>query len=213
MPMPNRADLAAVPDVAHDVRDDVTPDDPERRRALYLPGRNTPASLSHSGTRARDRRLWSGGLMLRAGGLPGAAVATGSGKRARMFGQKWEPAEGRLIGTRYGGKHGDWSGNASSTANSVHYLKEVRPLSGAEPFRCECTPPSLMPSFQRPPRGVPVKMECLPSKKKARFDRNDPAISQRVSEKKDRAAYQAELRADVPDQGVDPSAPGRPGPQ
>ena len=33
---------------------------------------------------------------------------------------------GVLLSTRYGGKHGDWSGNASTTANSVHYLMEVR---------------------------------------------------------------------------------------
>ena len=61
-----------------------------------------------------------------------------------MFGEKWEPAVGMLLSTRYGGKHGDWSGNASTTANSVHYLMEVRPLSGAETFRCECEPPSLL---------------------------------------------------------------------
>jgi hypothetical protein len=116
-----------------------------------------------------------------------------------MFGEKWEPAEGVLIDTRYGGKHGDWSGNASVTANSVHYLMEVRPMSGGEPFRCECVPPSLMLSFRSPPPGVPVKMECIPSRKKARFDRDDPAISKRTTEKQEQAAYQAELNADVPD--------------
>ena len=42
-----------------------------------------------------------------------------------MFGEKWEPAVGMLLSTHYGGKHGDWSGNASTTANSVHYLMEV----------------------------------------------------------------------------------------
>ena len=65
------------------------------------------------------------------------------------------------------------------TANSVHYRMEVRPLSGTDPFRCECEPPSLMLSFKSPPFGVLVKMECVPSKKKARFDRNDPAISKK----------------------------------
>ncbi len=94
-----------------------------------------------------------------------------------MFDEKWEPAEGILIDTRYGGKHGDRSGNASLRANSVHYLMEVRPLSGADPFRCDCEPPSLMISFKSPPMNVPVKMECIPAKQKARFDRNDPAIA------------------------------------
>jgi len=110
-----------------------------------------------------------------------------------MFGEKWEPAEGRLVDTRYGGKHGDRSGNASVTVNSVHYLMEVQPLSGGEPFRCECTPPSMMLSFKSPPLNVTVKMECIPSKKKARFDRDDPAISKKVSGERDRANYEAEL--------------------
>ena len=114
-----------------------------------------------------------------------------------MFGEHWEPAEGELIDVRHGGKHGDWSGNDSVTANSVHYLMEVRPLSGAEPFRCECEPPSMMLSFRGPPFGRPVRMECVPSKKKARFDRNDPAISNKAAEKEFHTAYQAELHADI----------------
>jgi hypothetical protein len=36
-----------------------------------------------------------------------------------------------------------------------------------------------MLSFKFPPFGVLVKMEYVPSKKKARFDRNDPAISKK----------------------------------
>jgi hypothetical protein len=129
-----------------------------------------------------------------------------------MFDEKWEPAEGILIGTRYGGKHGDRSGNASVTANSARYLMEVRPLSGAEPFRCECEPPSLMSSFKSPPMNVPVKMQCIPVRKKARFDRTDPAISQTATDKTGtdktgtdktgteqhaRSVYRVELRAGV----------------
>jgi hypothetical protein len=116
-----------------------------------------------------------------------------------MFDERWEPAEGILIDTRYGGKHGDRSGNASMTA---HYLMEVRPLSGADPFRCECEPPSLMISFKSPPVNVPVKMECLPARKKARFDRNDPAISKTSpditsTEQHDQSVYRVEFHADV----------------
>ena len=58
-----------------------------------------------------------------------------------MFGEKWEPAVGTMLDTRYGGKHGDWSGNGSVTANSVHYLMEVRPLSGGETFPCRAPHP------------------------------------------------------------------------
>lgn len=111
-----------------------------------------------------------------------------------MFDEKWEPAEGILIDTRYGGKHGDRSGNASMTA---HYLMEVRPLSGADPFRCECEPPSLMISFKSPPVNIPVKMECIPAMKKARFDRNDPTISKTPAEQHDQSVYRVELHADV----------------
>ena len=116
-----------------------------------------------------------------------------------MFGEEWEPAEGELIDVRYGGKHGDWKGNGTEVANSVHYLMEVRPLSGAEPFRCECTPPSFMLSFRGPPFGATVRMECVPAKKKARFDRHDPAISKKAAARQQRAAYEAELHADISD--------------
>jgi hypothetical protein len=111
-----------------------------------------------------------------------------------MFDDKWEPAEGILIDTRFGGKHGDQSGNASMTA---HYLMEVRPSSGADPFRCECEPPSLMLSFQSPTVNVPVKMECIPAMKRARFDRNDPAIAKTAAEQHEESVYRVELRADV----------------
>lgn len=110
------------------------------------------------------------------------------------FGDKWEPGTGLLIDTRYGGKHGDWSGNASKTVNSVHYLMEVQPDSGGEPYRCECEPPALMLSFKAPPMNVKVRMECIPAKRKARFDRHDPAISKKAAEEAYRAAYEAELQ-------------------
>jgi hypothetical protein len=61
-----------------------------------------------------------------------------------------------------------------------------------------------MLSFKSPPFGAPVKMECVPSKKKARFDRNDPAISKKAAGQQQRAAYQGELHADI-------SEPHRPG--
>jgi hypothetical protein len=122
-----------------------------------------------------------------------------------LFGEKWEPATGKLIDTRYGGKHGDWSGNASKTVNSVHYLMEVQPDSGGEPFRCECEPPALMLSFKAPPMGAAVRMECIPSKHKARFDRDDPAISKKAAEAAYRAAYEGELHG-APSTGERPKS-------
>lgn len=125
-----------------------------------------------------------------------------------MFDEKWEPAVGRLLDTRYGGKHGDWSGNASVTANSVHYLMEVRPLSGGEAFRCEVEPPTLMLSFQGPPLDVDIKMECIPSKQKARFDRSEPSINKHAAEHAHYDSYQATLHeapgsAPAPAPGMD----------
>jgi hypothetical protein len=122
-----------------------------------------------------------------------------------LFGNKWEPATGVLIDTRYGGKHGDWSGNDARTVNSVHYLMEVTPDSGGEPFRCECEEPPLM-VFQAPPPGHKVRMECIPSKQKAKFDRHDPTISKKAQEAAGRATYEAEL--DGPDKQAPP--PGGP---
>jgi hypothetical protein len=43
--------------------------------------------------------------------------------------------------------------------------------------------------------------DCVPAKKKARFDRDDPAISKKAAERQHRAAYEAELHADIPDPG------------
>jgi hypothetical protein len=126
------------------------------------------------------------------------------GELMGLFGSKWEPATGVLIDTRYGGKHGDWSGNAAKTVNSVHYLMEVTPDSGGEPFRCESEEPPLM-LFQAPPPGRKVRMECIPSKRKAKFDRHDPTISKKAQEAAGRATYEAELNGG-------PDHPGGPRP-
>jgi hypothetical protein len=71
----------------------------------------------------------------------------------------------------------------------------------------------MMLSFQDPRFGVPIKMECIPDKKKARFDRDDPPISKRAGRKEQRAAYQAELNADLSDPGADPPPFSRPVPR
>src|ERR1700709_1949991 len=110
-----------------------------------------------------------------------------------MFGDNWEPAHGKLLDVRDGGKHGDWSGNDSRTANSVHYLMEVSPDAGGESFRCECVPPSLMMSFKTPPMDTSIKMECIASKQKARFERDEPAINNKEAKKNEQAAYNALL--------------------
>jgi hypothetical protein len=59
-----------------------------------------------------------------------------------------------------------------------------------------------MSSFKSPPMNVPVKMQCIPVRKKARFDRTDPAISQTATDKTGteqhaRSVYRVELRAGV----------------
>jgi hypothetical protein len=102
-----------------------------------------------------------------------------------MLGDKWEPAVGKLLSVRHD--------------SSPHYLMEVRPLSGGEAFRCECESPALMlSSFMRPPFNTEIKMECIPSKKKARFDRSEPAINRRTYERADYDRHQ-ELLHQTPD--------------
>jgi hypothetical protein len=102
-----------------------------------------------------------------------------------MLGDKWEPAVGKLLSVRHD--------------SSPHYLMEVRPLSGGEAFRCECESPSLMlSSFMRPPFNTEIKMECIPGKKKARFDRSEPAINRRTYERADYDRHQ-ELLHQTPD--------------
>jgi hypothetical protein len=62
-------------------------------------------------------------------------------------------------------------------------------------------------SFKSPPFSGTVRMECIPAKKKARFDRNDPAISKKAARRQNRATYEAQLNADISEPG-----PRRPDP-
>jgi hypothetical protein len=110
-----------------------------------------------------------------------------------LFGEKWEPGSGVLVDTKYGGDHGNWAtANGNKTQYSVHYLMEVTPDSGAPPFRCECEAPPLM-NFVAPDPGVEVRMQCVPAKLKAKFDRHDPKVSRKAQEAADRARYAEEL--------------------
>jgi hypothetical protein len=109
-----------------------------------------------------------------------------------MLGHEWEPAQGVCIDVRFG-RH---QGNAAVTANSVHYLMEVRPATG-EPFRTEVEPPALMLSFKGPHPGQTVRMECQPGRQKARFDRDDPSLSTKTENRLMHEIYEEERRAPV----------------
>ena len=112
-----------------------------------------------------------------------------------MLGHKWEPAEGTIVAAHY-----SEAGNAAKTVNMVKYLVDVRPDSGAAPFRAEVEPPSLMPSFKFPQEGQVCRMQADPDRKKARFDRDDPSLSKKADERLADQSYEALKR-----QG--PSAP------
>jgi hypothetical protein len=107
-----------------------------------------------------------------------------------VFGHQWEPAEGECVNIRYKG-----AGNAAKTVNAIWYLMDVRPSAG-ESFRVEVRPPSLMTSFKSPIIGQVVRMECDPARKKARFDRSDPALSNRTDKQAAKAEYEAQLHGD-----------------
>ena len=116
--------------------------------------------------------------------------STKSQTGANVFGRQWEPAEGTCVNIRYRG-----AGNASKTVNAVWYLMEVQPRVGGS-FRVEVQPPSLMTSFKSPIVGQVVRMECDPARKKARFDRSDPALSKKTDMQAAKAAYMAQLEGD-----------------
>jgi hypothetical protein len=110
-----------------------------------------------------------------------------------MFGHDWQPAEGTIVAVHY-----SEAGNAAKTVNAVNYLVDVRPDSGSEPFRTEVEPPTLMLSFKFPHEGQVCRMEADVERKKARFDRTDPALSKKTDERAADAAYQA-LKNQRPD--------------
>lgn len=108
-----------------------------------------------------------------------------------MFEHEWEPAEGTIIDIKY-----KEAGNAAKTVNAVYYMVEVRPDSGAEPFRTVIEPPSLMLSFKFPQEGQVVRLECIPAHKKAKFDRHDPSLSKKSDKEAANEKWDAELRGE-----------------
>jgi hypothetical protein len=87
-----------------------------------------------------------------------------------LFRHEWEPAEGKIVDIWYPGA------DAVMTVNMFHFTVEVWPRSGG-PFLAEVEPPPLMLSFRFPAVGQVVRVRCDPVRKKARFDRHDPALS------------------------------------
>jgi hypothetical protein len=92
-------------------------------------------------------------------------------ERTHVLGHKWQPAEGKVIDIRFSGQHG-----TNHVEAEPHFLMDVQPTDG-EPFRVEVDELPLMFSFRPPAIGQVVKLECDPSRKKARFIRSDPAIN------------------------------------
>lgn len=86
-----------------------------------------------------------------------------------LFRREWEPAEGTIIDVWYPGADG------TTSVNIFHILVDVRPRSG-ESFWAVIEPPPFMPSFAFPAAGQLVRMWYDPVRKKARFDRHDPAM-------------------------------------
>ena len=103
-----------------------------------------------------------------------------------MLGHKWESAEGTIVAVHY-----SEAGNAAKTVNMVKYLVDVRPDSGAKPFRTEVEPPSLMPSFKFPHEGQVCRMQADLGRQKARFDRDDPSLSKKTDERQANQSYEA----------------------
>jgi hypothetical protein len=109
-----------------------------------------------------------------------------------MFGHEWVPGEGTLVDIRYSGH----KSQVGATGQEPHFLMDVRPSVG-EPFRAEVDELPLFFAFKQPSFGQVVQLECDPGRKKARFIRSDPAINKHPDERAAKAAYEAELHADV----------------
>lgn len=109
-----------------------------------------------------------------------------------VLGHKWEPGEGTVVDIRYSGQHG-----TNNVGAEPHFLMDVRPDSGAAPYRTEVDELPLFLAFKAPAFGQVVKLECDPARGKARFVRSDPAINKKGDEQALKARYDAERDAAV----------------
>jgi len=107
-----------------------------------------------------------------------------------MLGHSWEPGEGTVVDVRFSGQHG-----TNQRGAEPHFLMDVRPESGAAPFRTEVDELPLFLSFRPPAIGQVVKLECDPHHQKARFIRSDPAINKKTDQQALKDIYEAERHA------------------
>ena len=107
-----------------------------------------------------------------------------------MLGHKWEPGEGTVVDVRYSGQHG-----TNQRRAEPHFLMDVRPDSGGEPYRVEVDELALFFTFKEPAIGQVVRLECDPGRKQARFIRSDPAINTKGDAQTAKTAYEADVNA------------------
>ena len=104
-----------------------------------------------------------------------------------MFGrQHWTPAQGTIVAAHAVKTTGD------GMVTIYEYVVDVRTAEG-EVFRAKVDEPRIAMDFLPPSVGAVVRVEFDPASHKARFDKDDPALSQK-------AAKQA--RADAFDQAL-----------
>jgi hypothetical protein len=115
----------------------------------------------------------------------------GSGAREEgtMFGQDWEPAVAKIVARRLDSKgHGGGYDMPSYSVENYEYVLDVRPESGAAPFRATIKDPFNEISFKQPNEGTVVRVKFHPKDHKVKFDRSDPALRAEDVEQRDVAA-------------------------
>jgi hypothetical protein len=117
-----------------------------------------------------------------------------------MFGKQWVSAQGTVVATRPVKTTGD------GMVTILEYVVDVRTPDG-EVFRAQVDEPRMAMDFLPPSVGAVVRVQVEPNSRKVRFDKDDPALSQKAAKRQRAAAFDAALGSPPDDGG--PSRPRR----
>ena len=109
-----------------------------------------------------------------------------------MFDGHWRPAEGVVVERRI--KDSKWTGGTSSVV-LFEFIVDVRPADGA-PFRALVQTPTIATDFSEPEVGQHVQVEIHGDSQKVRFDKRDPGLSIKATERARKQRFDETLHTD-----------------
>jgi hypothetical protein len=93
-----------------------------------------------------------------------------------MFGGDWETADATIVTRRLVGQGHVGNEGARALWQEYEYIADVRPDSGAAPFRATLNEPRNGMWFHTPAVGQRVRVKFHAKDQKVKFDRSDPVV-------------------------------------